>query len=211
MSVLDGEVALTEASVMLDRGAWELVAVPVRKLHRQARENGWLLLQPLAPLLRGRALLGAGRTARALTELDRAASEADHVGADGTATLAEAIRHQARLLRGEEPPMMHRHGADPEVDAIETENRGLVAIRAGAARHAAALFGAAGTIMAEHGQSVWLARAHVFRAEALRVAGDRRAAAASERRARTILDGLGTPAAARRSIVTPLEELLGRS
>ncbi len=201
------DVHLASAAMQLDAGAWDRVPGPARLLDAAATTNGWRLWEPLAPLLVGRAHLGASRLEGAAAELARAADLARSADAPGTQALARAARDQAVLLAGgSRRAASVAAGWDPDVLAVRSENRGLVALRAGPAAVAEALaaFREAVGQWERLGLTVWLARALAFEAEALRRAGRGSAAAAAKRRARNTLEKLKTPARNRPAILSPL-------
>lgn len=206
--LLEGETALTEAWLSLDRGAWDRVEEPARRLRREARAHGWTLLGPLPSLFVGRARLGAGRHPEAARLLGRAVEEAQPIDVGGTLALAEALREQAMLLAGREPfSADHAPSLEPEVQAVEMENRGLASLSTGDAAAAVGAFAEAVDSWGAHGISSWLARSLAMRSAASGFAGDPRAARDSLRRAERLLDRLGCPAGGRISILDPLGDL----
>ncbi len=196
------EVDLTEAAVLLDRGAWDLVEAPAGAGQSRALANGWRLLVPLGSLLRGRAHLGAGRLAAAGHELQRAASLARSLEAVGLLATAEAALEQVAEMvdadGGGGPPSEWTRRPERteltyrEARAIRSETEGLRALRRGDP-DAAASFGRAVRLWHELGLTSWQARAEGFRAVALEAAGRRSAARASRRRAAAILAAIGSP------------------
>ncbi len=203
--VLVPELRLAEAAMNLDRGLWGPTREALRGVPGMIHRNGWSLWECLPPLYRGRALLGEGRFRAALRELSAAARLADSAGATGTLALARSLRSQASLLAGDGgPPGAAGRPSEPERGAIDRENRGIRAARAGDHGKAATRFAEAVELWEGHGKTVWLARALGLQAEALRRAGDGRRAAGADRRALRILDALKTPAATRRSLAPTL-------
>ena len=92
------EVDMTQAGVLLDRGDWEGVLTASASGEARAATNGWRVLVPLGPLLRGRAHLGAGRLPDARRELLRARRLAVPLQAVGLIATAEAALEQVAAL-----------------------------------------------------------------------------------------------------------------
>ncbi len=193
------EVHLVDGWVGLDRGAFSGVDGPAARVAAGARRFGWALLEPLPPLLRGRAALGLGELDAAAIDLSRAAAVARAAGATGTERLARLLAAQCRLLSGQEVAPQDTSG-DPECEAVALENRGLAALRDGRLEQARSEFDAAGSRWELFGVTVWRARALRLAAGAARAGGDGRGAAALERRSDRILDRLRTPAADRAAL-----------
>ncbi|MGZ6297754.1 MAG: hypothetical protein ACXWPV_11600, partial [Candidatus Limnocylindrales bacterium] len=197
------EVDLAEAAVLLERGAWERVAEPATAGERRALANGWELLAPLGPLLRGRAHLGAGRLTAARRELLRARRSAASLDASGPLAVAEACLAQIAQLRQPAPaarPLIARADrpgrialAAREAAAIDLETDGLRALQRGDAAAAAGAFGGAIRLWHELGLTVWQARAEGLRSSALELAGRASAARAARRRSTAILAAIGAP------------------
>ncbi|MGZ6271311.1 MAG: ATP-binding protein [Candidatus Limnocylindrales bacterium] len=197
------EVDLAEAAVLLERGAWERVAEPATAGERRALANGWELLAPLGPLLRGRAHLGAGRLTAARRELLRARRSAASLDASGPLAVAEACLAQVAQLRQPAPaarPLIARADrpgrialAAREAAAIDLETDGLRALQRGDAAAAAGAFGGAIRLWHELGLTVWQARAEGLRSSALELAGRASAARAARRRSTAILAAIGAP------------------
>jgi tetratricopeptide (TPR) repeat protein len=187
------EVCLVEAGFHLDRGDWPSVRGPAEEAERHAAEHGWRLYEPHGPLLLGRALLGAGDLREAMRELRRAASLARAAGTTGILASAQAAGAQARILSGASARPVRRGDHGPLVGAIDDENRGLLALRDGAAPEAAARFASAAAAWQTLGLTEWLARAHAFRADALRRGRSWRAARDAEDLARSIRESLRAP------------------
>jgi class 3 adenylate cyclase/tetratricopeptide (TPR) repeat protein len=204
------EVDLLEATLHLERGAWERVADPARAGERGARASGWRLLRANGPLLRGRAHLGAGRLSAAERELRHAARLARSTGATGPALVAEAALRQAIEWRTDMSAGATPADAAPSPDqaaavarrsrlsareptAIDLESEGLRALRSGDNEAAVTAFGRAVRAWQLLGLTVWQARAERFRAQALEASGRSSAARASTRRAQQILARLGSP------------------
>ncbi|MGQ0670717.1 MAG: ATP-binding protein [Actinomycetota bacterium] len=201
------EVHFAEAWVHLDRGFWDRVPESVEGAQAEARANGWKLLEPIGPLLRGQAHLGFLRLDEAFLELDRAVARAREVGADGTLAIAETVRDQAELLAGRLPAVAPRSSdANPEIEARLAENRGLRELLAGPrrAREADEAFETAVRHWRRLGVTVWLARALAISAEARRRHLGPRSGAASVREAGAVLEMLGTPSRFRDSVMAPL-------
>lgn len=165
------EVELTEAAVQLDRGAWGRVRAVADAGEARARRNEWRLLEPLGPLLRGRAHLGAGRARDARVELEHGVQVAEAVEAVGLAATGRAALTQARLLLGEEPGPPGPDPSDPVGRALSEENRAFAAWRAGDPGRAVSGFAAAAERWTDLGLTIWLARAQLLEAQALRRAG----------------------------------------
>jgi tetratricopeptide (TPR) repeat protein len=117
------EVDLTRAAVLLDRGLWDGVMTAAASGEARAATNGWRVLVPLGPLLRGRAHLAAGRLTEARRELVRARRLAGPLQAIGLIATAEAALEQVAVLAGEKrtPPPM---GRTPRVRATPATDRG---------------------------------------------------------------------------------------
>jgi class 3 adenylate cyclase/tetratricopeptide (TPR) repeat protein len=219
------EVDLVDAGLQLDRGRWEHVPGPATAAEGRARSNGWDLLVPVGPLLRGRAHLGAGRLGPARTELARAARLAAALDAVGPLALARASLEQAEALDGGRPPAAPAdtvpRSASPasrpfapaslaptsrrqetaglalvEIAAIDAETAGLSLLRDDP-RAATTAFGLAVRAWNSLGMTVWGARAEAFRAVALDATGRASAASAARRRSRAILEAVDAPASTR--------------
>lgn len=197
------ECDLTEEAVWLDRGATERVGPASDRAVAEAERNGWCLYEPQGPLLRGRALLLAGRAADAAPELSRAAKRAREVGAGGTGALAREALAQARILRGGSARPGRTVTGEIEVRALRLESMGLAALRREEGDAAATAFSRAVAVREPLGLTAWLARALAWRAAALRAAGRSRSAAASRARARHVLTVLRTPVGSARAILEP--------
>ena len=195
------EVDLLEATLQLERGAWDLVDRPSREGERVARNSGWRLIELNPPLLRGRAMLGAGDTGGAARELARAAGNARRVGATGLALLAEAALRQAVLLGGANKGDVADAPSTPLVSsltlrepaAIDLETAGLLALQQGDQELAATAFSQAVRAWQLLGLTVWQARAEQMRANALRATNRKSAANASALRSKAILARIGSP------------------
>lgn len=198
-AAMSAEVALMRALIDLDRGRLGDVSAPLRTVGIQSRKHGWLMLLPLPPLIRGRALLAAGQQRRAARELRAAVDLSGSVDAAGTGALARSLLEQAGLLLGRDPSTP-APSPEPEVEAVAAENRGLRASRDGSFVDAAVRFGSAGSIWAAGGLSVWLARAHLLRAAAHRAAREGAAALEAEAEAEAVLDRVRCPAGTRRAL-----------
>ena len=189
------EVDLLEATLQLERGAWDQVDRPSREGERVARASGWRLLELSPPLLRGRAMLGAGDAHGAARELARAAGHARRVGATGIALLAEAALRQAVLLGGEATGDVAEAPSTPlvasltlrEPAAIDLETAGVLALAQGDQQLAATAFSQAVRAWQLLGLTVWQARAEQMRANALRATNRKSAANASALRSKAIL------------------------
>ncbi len=206
LDILDAHLVTAELS--LDRGSWNDVARAADELRSGVLANGWLLWEPFAPLLAGRAHLGAGDPVRALPELGRAVTDARAVGATGTLPLARAIRDQAAILAGRTPRSVPGLvDAIGELAAVRSENEGLLALRSRRGLPAASnAFATASERWHEIGVTTSLARAHALRAEAERRAGSTRRAGRLMGSASRILDSLKTPQASRSAILHPLDD-----
>jgi class 3 adenylate cyclase/tetratricopeptide (TPR) repeat protein len=204
LDILDAH--LVTAQIHLDRGSLREVERAADELRSGVEANGWRLWEPLAPLLTGRARLEAGDPSRALAELDRAATTARSAGATGTLLLARAARDQGMIMSGRDPRAASRSvAATGEPAAIDAENRGLLELRSGRADAAAVAFHEAVERWRELGVTAWLARALAMQAHAERRAGNRRRAPRLMSKAEEVLEALNTPAAARASLLRPLE------
>jgi tetratricopeptide (TPR) repeat protein len=207
LDILDAH--LVAAQVHLDRGSWTDVARAADDLRSGVLANGWRLWEPLAPLLAGRARLGAGDPDGALPDLERAVATSRSAGATGTLPLARAIRDQALILSGGEP--RGRAAEDEPVDelaAVLSENRGLLAIRT-RRRLPTATKAFAGAVehWRELGVTSSLARALALHGEAERRAGNRRRSNRLVGDAERVLDSLKTPEASRGPLRQPLDVL----
>ena len=197
------EVDLTVAALHLERGAWDRVAAPAWEGERRARANGWRLLVPHGPLLRGRAHLGAGRLAEASHELQRAARLARSLDMPGPLALAEACLAELAALGDGVGPVVGRVVSSVvggplglrEAAAIGHEAEGLRAHRDGDMPAAVSAFQTAVRSWHGLGLSVWEARAELFRASALEQRSRGDAARAARRRAAGILGAIRTPPA----------------
>ena len=103
IKVMAGDVAEAGAMFALDRGAWSAAIDAARELAAALRAVPMSLWNPVPSLIRGRALLGAGRAGDALPVLDQAVAAARASSADGTLALARVYRVQAGLLAGRRP------------------------------------------------------------------------------------------------------------
>ena len=204
------EVDFVEAGISLDRGSWRRVAGPAGRGADGALASSWALYESMGPMLAGRALLGAGRPDEAVAELERALASATAAGAAGTAALAGAALEQARALAGHPvvgpPTAPPPHGFEPETEAIRSENGALAALAAGQAAEAAAAFARAVGHWRQLGLTVWLGRSLSLQAAAAVRAGDRATADHLLAQAAETLDHLKTPAYARPTVLTPLDE-----
>ena len=204
--VMRCEALLFEAWLALDRGVWDKVSGLGVRLGTAVRASDWLILEPLVPLLRGRASLGAGRPDEARRHLARAASLARSLGSGGFLGLAVALERQSALLAGadiEGRPDVAIEEA--EIAAVVQENEGLHALRAGDDEGAAKAFERAVETWSTMGRTAWLARSLSLHAAAEKRRGDRRMAGRLYRRAEAVLDELKTPARNRSSILSPID------
>jgi class 3 adenylate cyclase/tetratricopeptide (TPR) repeat protein len=208
MRVMHQDLGEAEAMMLLDRGAWGSVRVPVRALTKALAVVPVALWEPLPSLLGGRALLGSGAADQAYEPLDRACRVASRVGAAGTLELARGLRTQAALLAGRRAaPTEARDDADAEVIAIVLENRGLTLLRSDDIDESVRSFDLAIERWVALGLTSWLARALAMRADVLSARGDRARAAASRTRSRAVADQIRMPASERASIAYPLASL----
>ena len=191
----------------LDRGAWSAAIEGSRELAAALRAVPMSLWSPLPPLIRGRALLGAGRAGEAAVALDEAIRAARSADAGGALDLARVYRVQAGLIAGVRagtvPPGVGARG-EAELAAVLAETTGVAALRRGEIGGALDAFDDAVERWRAFGADSWLARASALRAEALRASGDRARAAASSGRARATADRIGMPKAERATIERPL-------
>ena len=207
LRVMNGDLAETEAMVLLDRGAWPAAAAAGEQLAAALSEIPMALWTPLPALVVGRARLGARDPVSAAGFLDEAWRSARQVRAPGTLAIAGATRDQAALLSGNR--VAHPADVDlddePEVAAILAENAGIAAWSAGDTRGALLAFDRAIERWQTLGTTAWLARVFGMRAQVLSASGDRARAAAAGARARAVIDQIGMPARSRASIVQPLD------
>lgn len=203
--VMYADVAEAEAMVALDRGSWGRAEVHARALVDALRAIPMGLWDPLPDLIRGRALLGAGRPGDAVLALDDAVRLARAAGADGTLGLARVSRAQAATLAGLPPGRASKRSpGGSEVAAISAETAGIRAFRRGALDEAIDALDRAVASWQVSGSSSWLARAFAIRAEVLGAAGDRARAAASRGRAHAVADEIGMPKKDRSTIDRPI-------
>jgi len=159
----------------------------------------------MAPTLVGRALLGSGRLVEAAAELARAVESARAAGAAGTLALARTALDQALILTAQQPSTpLAEDPKEIEVEAIEAENDGLVALLEDRAEEAAAGFSLAVERWQQLGFTVWLGRALALQAATSRRAGDDRSAERLLARAGNVLDRIKTPARHRRGVLAPI-------
>jgi tetratricopeptide (TPR) repeat protein len=196
------EVTLMEASLHLDRGSWPAAIAVGEALGEAAARIGWRMWEPHGPLIVGRAHLGAGRPTAASEALATAATLARRCDAVGLLALARALRTEAMLLDGHVEPGIAVDEDDPVIAAVVSGSDGLRWARMDRWESAADAFADAAERWGRIGLTVWLARALAFRAEALRRAGDTRAATASLRRAEEVLAALRTPVRERTKLLT---------
>ncbi len=198
------EADLITAEVMLDRGAWGRVREPAMNGAREAVANSMTLVEPIGPLLVGRAALGAGDLAQASTVLTQAVALARGSGASGTLAVARAARDQALLLSARKPRPRRLRGPGVVAQAIEEENHGLVCLWEQRYEDAAVSLQRAVDHWGLLGSTVWLARALVMLGDARRRAGDRSGSASARSRARRVLARLDTPDAERQDVMDVL-------
>ena len=198
------EVDLISAEVMLDRGAWGRVRQPATRGARDAVANAMTLVQPIGPLLVGRAALGAGDLEQARTALTEAVALARRSGARGTLAVARAARDQALLLSARKPRPRRLQGSGLLAQAIDEENEGLAHLLAQSLDEAAASMARAVDLWQPLGSTVWLARALVMLGETLRRSGDRSGSTAARSRARRVLVKLDTPVRERQQVMDVL-------
>jgi len=199
------ETDFVDAGMQLDRGNWQRVAGPAERGALGARASGWALYESMAPTLVGRALLGSGRLVEAAAELARAVESARAAGAAGTLALARTAMDQALILTAQQPSTpLAEDPKEIEVEAIEAENDGLVALLEDRAEEAAAGFSLAVERWQQLGFTVWLGRALALQAATSRRAGDDRSAERLLARAGNVLDRIKTPARHRRGVLAPI-------
>lgn len=200
------EAHLAAAELHLDRGWFPRVPAEARKAVAGAARNGWVLWEPVAPLLEGRAALGSGRLREAARELRDAVRTSSALRATGTMALGSGLLGQALLLSGRDAPSDERSAiADLDVEAVVRENEGLRALGGEDPETALESFAAAEAARATLGQTVWLARTLGFEAAAARAM--RRSTSRLERRAEAVLATLGPPARVRARVLRPVPEL----
>src|SRR6266540_1616091 len=205
--VMRCEALLFDAWVALDRGAWDKVSNLSVRLSAAIRASDWLIFEPLVPLLRGRASLGAGRPDEAQGHLARAASLARSLGSGGFLGLAVALERQSGLLVGVDIEVRPDITVDEtEVVAVVQENAGLRGLLAGDDEGAAKAFEQAVETWSTMGRTAWLARSLALQAVAANRRGDRRRAGRLYRRAEAVLDELKTPARNRMPILSPVHD-----
>jgi tetratricopeptide (TPR) repeat protein len=207
IAVDKAEVGRIQAQILIDRGSWAGVVQAARRLGAGVRTSEIILWQPLEPLLRGQALLGAGRLEAARKELSRAEDLARQVEAEPTRELATALRQQAVLQLGERRGRRPKSAGEPETRAVLAENEGIAAIVAGDLPRAAQAFASAVEIRSFLGQTAFLARALAMQAEVTTRLGDRPTASKLNRKARSILRTLGTPEPNKAALLRPLDRL----
>lgn len=196
---------LVTAQTHLDRGAWGEVGRAADELRSGVLANGWRLWEPLAPMLSGRAWLAGGDVARAIPELSASVEVARSVGATGLLPVARALRDQALVLSGRAPRATPGGSSQGELGAIEAENRGLLALRAGDGPIAVDAFRDAVERWSDIGVTAWLARALSLQAQAERLVGNPRKSPRLAARARGVLDSLKTPGGVRDPLLEPLD------
>ena len=119
--VMHGDLAETEAKMVLDRGQWDRVEGSAQALRAALQAVPMRLWTPLPALVRGRGLLGAARPAEAVAALDEAVAAAKEVHAGGALALAKAYATQASLLAGRRAGRVPSHTTaveEPEVAAV---------------------------------------------------------------------------------------------
>lgn len=200
------EADLITAEVILDRGAWGRVREPATRGAEDAATNSMTLVEPIGPLLVGRAALGAGDLEQAVTALKQAATLARVSGASGTLAIAQAARDQALLLSARKPRPRRLQGSGAVAQAIEDENHGLACLSEQRHDDAAVSFARAVDLWRPLGSTVWLARSLVMLGEAYRRAGDRSGSTSARSRARRVLVRLDTPVAERQKVMDVLTD-----
>jgi len=195
---------LVEALVALDRGMWKEARRAATALRPLVSDQGFALWEPMVPLVRGRAALGAGRAAEAEDLLALAAELARPRGATGTLAAARAWLAQARVLGGRGFEAAVEGSEEPEVLAPVAETQGLIALESGDTAAAVVAMQVAVDRWASGGSTVWLARAQALAASAAHRSGDRRGGSILGRRARRTLEVVGAPPATREAILRPI-------
>ena len=183
------EADLLAAEMFLERGAWGRVREPAEAGAAAARASGERLIEPVGPLLIGRAALGAGDVTGAAASLAGAVALAREAGATGTLSVARGAYDQAVLLSGRRPRSRRSLGSGIVFEAIEAENHGLASMQADGNEEAVASFREAVELWRVLGWTVWLARALAMQGEALRRSGDPRRAAPALTQARRCWTG----------------------
>lgn len=199
------EAHLAAAQLHLERGWFPGVSAEARQAGAVAARNGWVLWQPIVPMLEGRASLGAGRVRDAARQLGVAVGGASALRATGTMDLASSLLVQANLLDGLDPAADElSRTADLEVTATVRENEGIRALRDGDPEGAFEAFGLAADARSSMGHTVWLARSLGLAAEAASRLGRTRSIRMLERRADVVLGSIGAPTRFRERTLRPL-------
>lgn len=198
------EAHLAAAELHLDRGRFARVGAEAHRAVPVATRSGWALWQPIAPLLEGRAALGAGRSRDAVRLLRDVVGSSSALRATGMMDFASGLLVQAHLLAGSEAPSTPTGSAvDLEVVAVGHENEGLRALAAGDHERALHSLTEAEQARATIGQTVWLARTLGWQAALRRIGGDRRSAVRLERRVEAVLRSVGAPSRLASRILSP--------
>jgi tetratricopeptide (TPR) repeat protein len=204
LRVMHGDLAETQAMVLLDRGSWSKVPAAAAELAAALEVVPMALWEPVPALIEARALLALGRLDEAVDSAEAASRAARAVGADGAAALGGAVQAQARVLAGaRRAPGVAPPQDDPETAAVLAETEGIVAQRLDDPAAAIAAFDRAVAHWQTLGTTAWLARSLAMRGRAYREAGDRARAAASVGRARAVADQLGMASRDRAAIELP--------
>jgi class 3 adenylate cyclase len=187
-------VFIYEAELLMDGGRWaEASAVAERAVDR-AESNGWSLAATLPRLVNARSAVADrdGRAERLVVEALDAVRRHD---APRYGALAAACLEQHQLLLGDVRSATLAPSLTDlaETHATAAENDGLRLLRAGSFAEAAAAFGRAAQAWEPLGATVWLARALLWQAEALRRTGDEAGAVAVEEPLPGLLRDLDVP------------------
>jgi class 3 adenylate cyclase/tetratricopeptide (TPR) repeat protein len=166
-------VLIYEAELLMDSGRWsDAVSAAERSVDR-AESQGWSLSATLPRLMMARSAVADGndRAERLVAEAMDAARRHD---APRFGALAAACLEQHQLLRGStsSATLAPSPGDLAETHATAAENDALRLLRGGHPADAATALETAATAWSTLGATVWLARALVWQAQALRRAGD---------------------------------------
>jgi hypothetical protein len=185
------EAHVVEAEFWLERGVADAALVAADAAVQGLESEGSALFACAPRMVQVRAWL--------LTDPARAAEQARLLAVDARtlqavsyAELADRVATQAELLAGTDPDPdgSGSTGRTAEARAVQAENQGLRAWRAGSAAVAAAALDRAAAEWAGLGATVWRARSLWWRAQAEDAAGDSREADTARRSALEVLDAV---------------------